>query len=198
MPEAKFRQEGNTYSVSGLPQYADDGREIVYSAKEKYMDGYVTMYLNKGKYENRTRAVYNRGTILNREYTGFSIRKVWIGVTDDKPEIVFDLYQDGKLIEWRQPEPTADGMYSWEYLPKLRDGEEAEYYVIERPVPGYAVKYENIGSYRTVTDRCYAGGKIINYQIPKTGDGGKLEMGITCVVMGLLLIILFRRRHYEI
>ena len=55
---------------------------------------------------------------------------------------------------------------------------------------GYRTKYENVGKYEDITDRCYDGGKIINYKIPKTGDAVNLPLVIAMAVFSALGLIL--------
>ncbi len=50
---------------------------------------------------------------------------------------------------------------------------------------GYKVRYENVGKYADVTDRCYNGGTIINYKVPKTGDTADLRLWLGCVLLGV-------------
>ena len=168
MPE----KSGGTYTFFDLPKYDMDGHEILYTAKEDYMNGYMTMYVNKGKYADRSKAVYNGGTIINREVTTFFIHKEWIGAANP-PEIRFQLYQNGKLIEWRQPKNVGGGIYIWENLPRMKDGEEALYSAKELPVQGYLTRYEN--KHSDVVDRALNGGKVINYRLPVTGDKENLD-----------------------
>ncbi len=50
-----------------------------------------------------------------------------------------------------------------------------------------------------MTDRCYNGGTIINYKVPKTGDSAEPVLWIGCTVLGLgMLAAAFvgRRRKY--
>ena len=191
---ATFERNGNMYTVYNLPKYDETGHEIVYSAKEEYMDGYMTMYINKGKYANRSKAVYNGGTIINREVTNFFVRKEWIGVSDP-PEIRFQLYQNGKPIEWRQPEKTADNVYIWKNLPKMKNGEEATYSAKEIPIEGYLTKYSN--EHSGVDDSALNGGLITNYKIPKTGDSDDPVRWwiLGSVSVALLLVALMKRRR---
>ena len=57
------------------------------------------------------------------------------------------------------------------------------YYVIEEVPEGYMVRYENVGAYADVTDRCYNGGTIINYKVPKTGDDATPALWIALAAM---------------
>ena len=190
VPDAQFIRQDDTYTVYDLPVYAADGHKIVYSATEQYMAGYMTMYLNVGEYKDRHLAVYNGGTIVNRETVDFEVKKEWVGISGDHPEIRFQLYQNGEPFVWRQPEPDEEGVYAWEYLPKMKLDEESEvyvdarYYVVEEPLEGYYAEYMNVGKYSGVTDRCYAGGTIINYKVPKTGDDAPLTLWYVATGIG--------------
>ena len=188
---------GNIYTFHHLPKYAADGHEILYSAKEEYMDGYMTMYVNKGKYADRSKAVYSGGTVINREYVNFFIHKEWIGVPQDqRPEIRFQLYQNGVPIEWRQPEKLSNGTYIWRNLPKMKNGEEAVYSAKEMALPGFETKYSNPHS--GVNDMALNGGTVTNYKVPKTGDPVNVPLLWLLVLIsfaGLLAVgtFLFRR-----
>lgn len=59
--------------------------------------------------------------------------------------------------------------------------------MIEETPPGFMVRYENVRIHAGVTDRCYNGGTIINYRIPKTGDRtGNPLLWIGAALLGLL------------
>ena len=193
MPQAKFEREGNAYTVRSLPAYGADGHKIVYSATEYYMAGYMTMYLNVGIYEGRSRAVYNGGTIVNRETTTFAIKKQWMGVSaSDRPAITFQLYQNGEPILWRQPEPDADGWYVWKNLPKMKGEEVAVYSAAEIPLQGFQARYVNPDRASESANQCYNGGTIINYKVPQTGDSAPLGLYAAMIgtgLVGLLLLI---------
>ena len=190
---------GNTYTFCQLPKYASDGHEILYSAKEEYIDGYMTMYVNKGEYANRSKAVYAGGTIINREYVNFYIHKEWIGVPEDqRPEVRFQLYQNGIQIEWRQPEKLSNGIYIWHNLPKMKNGEEAVYSAKEIAIPGYENKYSNPHS--GVKDAALNGGTVINYKVPKTGDMVNVPLLWLFVIFssaGLLTACIFLLRNIK-
>ena len=64
----------------------------------------------------------------------------------------------------------------------------ADCYVIETPVEGYMVIYQNVGEYSDVTDRCYPGGTIINYKAPQTGDGFGLSMNAVLFAIAVVLL----------
>lgn len=49
-------------------------------------------------------------------------------------------------------------------------------------------RYENVGVYASITDRCCDGGTIVNYRVPKTGDNANLMLWLGCALAGLALI----------
>ena len=57
-------------------------------------------------------------------------------------------------------------------------------YVIEEPVEGYITRYENVGVYADITDRCCDGGTIVNKKIPKTGDSARLALRAGMIALG--------------
>ena len=60
--------------------------------------------------------------------------------------------------------------------------------MIEEPVEGYKTRYENVGVYAGITDRCCDGGTIVNYKVPKTGDDANPFLWVGCVLAGLTII----------
>ncbi|MGI6688104.1 MAG: Ig-like domain-containing protein [Christensenellales bacterium] len=72
-------------------------------------------------------------------------------------------------------------------------------YVVEKPVSGYKTRYENVGVYAGITDRCCDGGAIINYKIPKTGDEANLALWAGLALLGLAgisaVLVTGRRRR---
>ena len=62
---------------------------------------------------------------------------------------------------------------------------DADYYLVEKAPAGYKVRYENVGKHAGETDRCYNGGTIINYKVPKTGDTASPALWIGLAVLGL-------------
>ena len=57
-------------------------------------------------------------------------------------------------------------------------------YVIEEAMTGYITRYENVGVYAGITDRCCDGGTIVNKKIPKTGDGAPLALWAGMTLLG--------------
>ena len=182
-PQPECVRNGDTYAYAGLPKYDEDGQKIVYSAKEHYMDGYMTIYKNISPYETKTDRIYDGGTIVNRAVTEIAVHKLWTGMSENetRPEITLTLYCDGQVIA-KKPKLDKDGWYHFYNLP-VRD---TPYYVVETPVDGFATRYENTGNFADVTDRAYNGGTIINHKLPKTMDEQPLTLYAILVAVSLL------------
>jgi hypothetical protein len=76
-----------------------------------------------------------------------------------------------------------------------------DYYLVENVPAGYRVRYENTGTHAGVTDRCYNGGTIVNYKVPKTGDPVDPLLWVVSGILGLLALFLawqlFRDRRAD-
>jgi hypothetical protein len=76
-----------------------------------------------------------------------------------------------------------------------------DYYLVENVPAGYRVRYENTGTHAGVTDRCYNGGTIVNYKVPKTGDPADPLLWVVSGILGLLALFLawqlFRDRRAD-
>ncbi len=59
--------------------------------------------------------------------------------------------------------------------------------------PGYQTRYENVGVYASITDRCCDGGTIVNYRVPKTGDEAPVWLWLGCAAAGLMVMTLALR-----
>ncbi len=197
-PQPAYHQDGQTYSYINLPMYDSLGQLITYSVKEKYMDGYLTIYQNVAPHASETDCVYNGGTIINREVITFRIRKVWSGLGDEPaPPIRLTLYCNGVVYDRDQPTPDEDGWYVYRNLLKYVNGERAQYTIKETAMSGYETYYYAIDGSRTEIG--YNGGKINNVKLPDTGDRSHPEWWIALAVlavcaMGGLLIWNRRRR----
>ena len=194
-PQPPVFRDGDTYTFKDLPKYRANGREIVYSAKEIYMTGYMTIYKNIGAYKGRTDYVFDGGTIVNRAVIEFYVTKVWTGLKDGEtpPAIELILYRNGEVYD-KKPTKVGD-QYWWYNLPK--DG---EYVVVEKTPAGYTTIYRNNGGHADVTDRAYPFGTIENHRIPDTGDDRPVETWIAMTaagitLMGAALLIIRRRRN---
>ncbi|QTE66997.1 hypothetical protein JNO48_07130 [Clostridiales bacterium] len=68
-----------------------------------------------------------------------------------------------------------------------------DYYIVENVPAGYKVRYENTGTHAGVTDRCYNGGTVINYKVPKTGDPADPLIWACVAALGLAALFLMWR-----
>ena len=190
-PQPTYTREGNRYVYRGLRMFDDNGDLITYAATERFVDGYLTAYVNPEPYKDVRGFVYDGGTIINRPVTSITVRKIWKGIAEDaqKPEIELLLYNDGKQID-KKPRKGEDGLYSFINLP-VRS---TPYYVVETPVKGYATRYENQGQYAGQTKAAYAGGTITNYLVPRTGDTGSAARALGLMALSLAGIALILRK----
>ncbi|MBQ8556389.1 MAG: Cna B-type domain-containing protein [Clostridia bacterium] len=196
-PQPAYEQDGDIYAWSDLPVYNDKGELIEYSATEKYMTGYTTIYENTGDYTGKTDRVYNGGTIINRGSTSVSVRKVWSGLNEGQtpPAIQLTVYCNGEKVNLAQPEPDKHGWYVWNNLPYTVDGEVAVYTVVETPMEGFVTTYDMVDG---IDPGCaYDGGTITNHQVPETGDGAPLVMWMGMLLLGAagILMLGLRRKH---
>ena len=100
----------------------------------------------------------------------FTFRKVWEGGGRDS--IDFTLYKADDSVYRHGFDKRVISPTEWRYNAWF--SEPAACYVVEKPVDGYRTRYENVGVYAHITDRCCDGGTIINYRVPKTGDEAPL------------------------
>ena len=191
-PQPEYVKNGNVYSYENLPRFDENDKEIVYSAKEAFMDGYLTIYENKTPYQNVTDQVMNGGTIINRSVTDFSVRKEWqgLGKNEEAPAITLTLYCNGEPMNVPTPTPDADGWYTYKNLPGTVNGAEAVYSVVETEVEGFTTSYSGGG------DCAWNGDTIVNRKIPKTGDDSMigLWMAVTAASAGAFLMLMKKRR----
>ena len=126
----------------------------------------------------------------------FSFTKIWSNDSEDS--IDWTLYNgDGQVIHKKFNKRTISDT-EWVYEAWFAS-DVSEYYIIEDVPAGYLVYYENTGIHEDAEDRCYNGGKIINYKIPKTGDQTPSALPwILCLIAGLLgagcVILICRKR----
>ena len=198
VPQPACTRDGDVYSYTGLPMYDEQDQLIVYSAKEEYFEGFLTIYQNVAPYAGKTKAVYNGGTIINKliRKADFAVQKVWEGLSDgDKtPDIVLMLYCNGEAIPTKTPSPDGNGWYRFYDLPDTVDGKPAVYTVKEIAVDGFDTAYTLAdGSSAEYADN---GGTITNTKLPQTGDRAPLALWLT--LMGasaaMLLMLLCKRR----
>ena len=114
----------------------------------------------------------------------FTFRKVWEGGSEKS--IDFTLYKLGGTVYHHGFNKKIINKSEWQYNAWF--SEAAACYVIEEPVEGYKTRYENVGVYAGITDRCCDGGTIVNYKVPKTGDDANPFLWVGCVLVGLTII----------
>ena len=194
-PQPRYTENNGVYTYHNLPQYTKDGKGIVYAAKEKYMDGYMTIYVNKAPYTQETDMIYDGGTIINRAVTEFRVKKVWEGLSEgeETPEITLTLYCNGEKMDKKTPKPNENGWYIWYNLPMTRNGETARYSVVEEPVDGYTVSY---GQDAEATC-AYDGDTIVNRKIPKTGDDSRISLWTMVTLASACGAILLLKKRKE-
>ena len=198
-PQPAYIREGSDYVYNNLPMYSETGEFIVYSAKEKGVEGYITIYNNIFPYADVTRSIHDGGTIINRpaKELSFKVQKVWNGLEpgETPPAIVLTLYCNGVKMNTATPSPDGSGWYKYYNLPKLVDGKPAVYTVIEEPVTGFAAHYEDANGLKA--EYGVNGGRIINTRIPKTGDDSSLALWMILMsasTSAMALLILRRRK----
>jgi hypothetical protein len=195
-PQPAYTRDGDTYSYTGLPKYNRDGDLVVYSVKEKYMDGYLTIYDNVAPYDGESKMVYDGGTIINRAVTSIRVQKLWNGLEEgaEIPEITLTLYCNGTEMARKQPKPDAAGWYEYKNLPKYVGGEEAIYYVMENPMDGFVAMYTDENG--EPADAAYDGFTITNHLIPATGDEAPLMLwAVMFTAPTAMLVLMLKRRR---
>jgi len=196
-PQPAYERDGDRYTYNNLQKYKN-GRTIVYSAKERYVDGFIAIYDNVAPYEGESRMIYNGGTIINRKekVPSFTVTKVWQGLGKEKaPKIELILYCNGVETDVKTPTPNSRGEYRYYDLPETVNGEPAVYTVKEKPLAGYTVKYELANG--TESDHADNGGRIINTRIPATGDGFTPMMWLMLMALSLLMLTGIRKRQMK-
>ena len=135
-----------TYTFSDLPKYRDGGELIEYTISEDAVEGYTTRY--DGFNTINTHSIY---------LEGISGTKTWEDDNDrdgKRPDsITIRLYADKVEIKSAVITETDEWKYSFEDLPKYRDGGELiEYTITEDHVEGYTTTYNGfdiINTYAT-------------------------------------------------
>lgn len=114
----------------------------------------------------------------------FTFKKVWEGGSEKS--IDFTLYKLGGAVYHHGFDKKIISGTEWRYDAWF--SEPLACYVIEEPVEGYQTRYENVGVYAGITDRCCDGGTIVNYRVPRTGDEADLTLWLGCVLAGLTIM----------
>lgn len=125
----------------------------------------------------------------------FTFTKVWSGDSEDSIDWVF--YNANGTQRHKLFNKYEVGEYEWRYEAYFQTDVD-DCYIIEKPIKGYQVIYQNVGEYSNVTDRCHNGGTIINYKLPETGDKTPIADYTALVVLSMLgacLLVIRYRRH---
>ncbi len=125
---------------------------------------------------------------------GFTFTKKWVG--GPGTEIEWTLYAENGAVVHKRFNRKIISENEWRYEAWFPTGE--EYYLVETVPEGWQVHYENTGVHAGVTDRCYRGGTIINYKVPRTGDPSRPLGSVLALIAGVLglglAVFLIRRR----
>ena len=124
----------------------------------------------------------------------FSFTKEWHGGREDS--ISFTLCRQDGTVYHHGFDKRVVNSREWRY--EAWFSEPVACYVIEEPIPGYSIQYENVGVYKLITDRCCDGGTIVNRKIPKTGDDDNPVLWTVTALSGMagtLAILMVRRRR---
>ena len=196
-PQPAYTREENTYLYTDLPMYDAQEQPIVYSAKEKYVDGFLTIYSNVAPYADETKAIYDGGTIINKAIikADFSVKKEWTGLAEGEiaPEITLVLYCNGVATDIKTPKPDRNGWYKYYDLPGEVDDQPAVYTVKEMAVDGYMTSYKLANG--TSAEYADNGGTITNAKIPQTGDETPLALWLTLMSASAAMLMLLRKRR---
>ena len=111
----------------------------------------------------------------------FTFTKSWEG--DHEDSIDWVLYNPDGTVAHKKFNKKIVSENEWRY--EAWFSTDTDYYIVETVPAGYKAVYENVGAHAGETDRCYNGGKIINYKLPKTGDPADLRLWTGMALMGL-------------
>ena len=188
-------EDGWAFTFDKLPVYAD-GKKITYTVKEKAVANYDAPVIT-GNTETGFKIRNPRVTPPDPYDYVFTFTKRWAGTPGDS--INWKSYTlDGKEARLKGFKKTVVSKNEWRYEKWFKAM--PDYYIIEDVPAGYTVRYQNVGKYADVTDRCYNCGTIINYPVPKTGDDANPILWIGCILASLTLLggigfIAKRRKH---
>ncbi len=176
------------------------GHEIAYTIREDPVSGY-SAHISGDRHVGYTitnsltgRQEGGGGEFLDRNpYTHeFTFTKAWKGGAGDA--IDWTLYRSDGTEARKMFNKTVISDSEWQY--EAWFSRKDDYYIVEKVPAGYMVTYENTGAHSGVTDRCYNGGRIINYRIPRTGDTDRIVLWTGLSVLSLLgLALILRRRR---
>lgn len=196
-PQPECIRNGDHYQYKGLTKFDEEGLLIVYTAKEKYVEGYKTMYVNRAPNEDVTKVLHNGGTVINKKIVeaSFKVQKVWSGLAEgeEAPDITLILYCNGEAMDYPTPDPDKNGWYKYYDLPKFAGDEPAVYTVKEEPITGFTTTYTLADG--ESADYADNGGTITNSKIPQTGDEAPLAMWLSLMGASAVMLMLLRKRR---
>ena len=165
-------KDGWAYTFEELPVYAD-GKKITYTVREKPVADYdmpvITGSAEKGFEIKNTHESKPKPTPVPY-YFKFTFTKIWQGEHGDSIDWV--LYKPDGTVAHKKFDKKVISENEWYY--EAWFATDADYYILENVPEGYKVRYENVGAHAGETDRCYNGGTIVNYKVPRTGDRANL------------------------
>ena len=175
---SQYRASPGSVNAELMPAYLDTLAPAIYKLTavfddEKAVTVNFTVQPKPGTFE----AVAQPGST-------FSFKKVWQGGSEHS--IDFTLYKADGSVYRHGVDKKAVSASEWQYSAWFNAP--AACYVIEQPVPGYQTRYENVGIYAGITDRCCDGGTIVNYRVPRTGDEAPIWLWLGCALAGLAII----------
>ena len=175
-------KDGWVFTFKELPVY-EDGKKITYTVEEKPVADYeapvITGSAEKGFAIKNTHVTQPKPTPVPY-YFKFTFTKLWQG--DHGDSIDWVLYKPDGTVAHKKFDKKVLSENEWYY--EAWFATDAEYYILETVPEGYKVRYENVGAHAGETDRCYNGGTIINYKVPKTGDSANLWLWAVMVLAG--------------
>ena len=175
--------------------------EVITIREAPVRDGWIFMYWEGSEHHPGDRYTVTGDHTFTAQWRRedpyrylFTFDKKWQGGRED--EISWTLYRADGSVARRHFNKTVVSETEWHYEAWFPTDE--DYYIIEDAPKGYFVRYENVGVHADETDRCYNGGTILNYAVPKTGDDAAPGMWGACVLAGLIGLaaacLLYRRR----
>ena len=182
-----LNEANHWYNFFGnLDEWDGNGKKIDYTVVEDPVEGYISFVTGNAE---KGYTIGNAWIPVHDQH--FRFTKVWIGGIEN--EISWKLYsKEGKQLNLRfKRKKLSDSQWLYESPYNVDRGD----YLIENPVPGYIIQYENVGAYANITDRLYNGGRILNVRLPQTGDKEKPWIFITLGALSILGILFLLRRH---
>ena len=175
--EEEYEIGSGSLIITMNPAFLDTLNVGNHVLKAVFIDGSIEVpFTVSGKIDSTK---FDDVAILNDTFT---FKKIWQG--DHEDSIDFTLYKADGSIYHHGFDKRVISKTEWRYNAYF--SAPAACYVIEKPVPGYQIKYVNVGVYADVTDRCCDGGTIINKKVPKTGDAANFALWAGIIALGVI------------